>query len=92
MARPRVDLPDTATLRAFVVGGRLSVRVTPGARSEGIAIEETSVFLKVRAKPRDGAANQAVCRLVAQALGVATSSVRVSRGATSREKLLQVDG
>lgn len=71
--------------------GRLAVRVTPGARSEGIAVEENRVLVKVRAKPQDGAANEAVCRLVAQALGLTTSSVRVSRGATSREKVLELD-
>lgn len=92
MARPKADLPDIAALRAYVADGRLPVRVTPGARSEGIAIEDDRVLVKVRARPQDGAANAAVCRLVAQALGVSTASVRVSRGATSRQKLLQVDG
>lgn len=71
--------------------GRLAVRVTPGARSEGVIIEGKRVLVKVRAKPQDGAANEAVCRLVAQALGVSTSSVRVSRGAISREKVLELD-
>ena len=92
MARPKTDLPAPAALRALVSEGRLAVRVTPGARTEAIAIDEGRVIVKVRAKPQEGAANEAVCRLVAQALGVATSSVRVSRDATSREKLLQVDG
>lgn len=92
MARPRAELPDPATLRALVSEGRLAVRVTAGARVETVAVEDGRVIVKVRAKPQDGAANEAVCKLVAQALGVSTSSVRVSRGATSREKLLQVYG
>lgn len=91
MARPRADLPDPVALRALVTDGKLAIRVTPGARSESIGIEGTRVLVKVRAKPQEGAANDAVCRLVAQALGVATSSVRLSRGATSREKILQLD-
>lgn len=91
MARARAELPDASVLRARVQGGQLAVRVTPGARSESVAVEDDRVSVKVRARPQDGAANVAVCRLVAQALGLPTSSVRLSRGATSREKLLAVD-
>lgn len=47
--------------------------------------------MKVRAKPQDGAANDAVLALLAQALGIATSRLRLLRGATSREKLVQID-
>lgn len=92
MARPKVDLPDPVALRALVREGRLAVRVTPGARSEGIVIEQGRIIIKTRAKPQGGAANDAVCKLVAQDLGLATSQVRLLRGATSRHKLLQVDG
>jgi uncharacterized protein YggU (UPF0235/DUF167 family) len=92
MARPRADLPDPAALRALVREGRLAVRVTPGARSESIGIAKGGIIVKVCARPRDGAANDAVCKLVAKALGLATSRIRLSRGATSRDKVLQVDG
>ncbi|MCW1382310.1 DUF167 domain-containing protein [Novosphingobium sp. KCTC 2891] len=91
MARPKADLPPAEALRALVDGeGRLAVRVTPGARVEGIAIEDGRVAVKVRAKPEDGKATDAVLALVAQALGVAASKVELLRGATSREKLLRV--
>jgi len=66
------------------------VRVTPGARVESLEIVEGRLAAKVRAKPKDGEANAAVLRLVAQALGVAPSRVTLLRGATSREKLLQL--
>lgn len=71
--------------------GRLAVRVTPGARCEAIAIEQGTVCVKVRARAQDGAANDAVIRLVAHALGTAPSRVQMLRGATSREKLLLVE-
>jgi len=70
--------------------GRLALRVTPGARSEGIEIDGGRLLVKVRAKPHDGAANEAVLALLAEALGVATSRLRMLRGATSREKLIQL--
>ena len=91
MARPKADLPDPAALRALIDSeGRLAVRVTPGARVEALAVEDGRVIAKVRAKPQDGAANAAVIALLAQALGCAPSRITLSRGATSREKLVRV--
>jgi len=66
------------------------VRVTPGARSEGIEIADGRVLVKVRAKPHDGEANEAVLALLAEALGTATSRLRLLRGATGRDKLVQL--
>jgi len=91
LARPKTDLPPAQALRDLTDdGGRLAVRVTPGARSEGIEIADGRVQVKVRAKPEDGKATEAVCNLVAAALGVAPSRVEILRGATSREKLLRI--
>jgi uncharacterized protein YggU (UPF0235/DUF167 family) len=93
MAKPKLALPEAAAIRALVDGeGRLAVRVTPGARSEGLEIAEGRLLAKVRAKPEDGKATAAVIDLVAQGLGVAASRVTLLRGATSREKLLAVAG
>jgi len=68
----------------------LTLRVTPGARSEGIEIADGRVLVKVRAKPQDGEANEAVLALLARALGTATSRLQMLRGATGREKLVQL--
>jgi uncharacterized protein YggU (UPF0235/DUF167 family) len=92
MAKPKADLPPAPAVRALADGeGRLALRVTPGARSESIAIEDGRLLVKVRARPQDGAANDAVLALLAEALGIATSRLRLLRGATSREKLVQID-
>jgi len=91
LARPKADLPTAAALLALADGeGRLAVRVTPGARSEGVEIVEGRVLVKVRTKPEDGKASAAVLVLLAQALGVAPSKVEMLRGATSREKLFRI--
>ncbi len=91
MARPKAELPPAAAIRALADGeGRLALRVTPGARSETIEIGDDGLLVKVRAKPQDGAANDAVLALLAQALGVATSRLRLLRGATARSKLIQL--
>lgn len=83
----KADLPPTDQLAALIDSeGRLAVRVTPGARSECISLEEGRVLMKVRVKPQDGAANGAARRLLAKGLGIAPSRIDLLRGATSREK------
>jgi uncharacterized protein YggU (UPF0235/DUF167 family) len=91
MARPKSDYPPAEAICALADDtGRLALRVTPGARTEGIEIADGRVIVKVRAKPQDGAANDAVLTLLAAALGVATSRLQLLRGATSREKVVQL--
>ena len=68
------------------------MRVTPGARSEGLDLTEAGLSAKVRAKPEDGQATEAVRVLLARALGLAPSRVALLRGATSREKLFRILG
>lgn len=91
MARPKADFPSAQAIRALAdAEGRLALRATPGARSEGIEIVEGRLLVKVRVKPQDGAANAAVLELLAKALGVAASRLRLLRGATGRDKLVQL--
>lgn len=93
MARPRADFPPAEAIRALADGeGRLALRVTPGARVESVELGDGRVLVKVRVKPEDGKANAAVLDLLADALGIATSRLRLLRGATGRDKLVQLDG
>jgi uncharacterized protein len=59
--------------------------VQPGADGPrlGLAVVEP---------PEDGRANRAACAALAEALGVAPSSVGVIQGASAREKVLRVTG
>jgi uncharacterized protein (TIGR00251 family) len=71
----------------------LAVRVQPRARRDEIAGERAGALLvRVTAPPVEGKANEAVRRLIAQRLGVAPGNVTVVRGATSRDKLLDISG
>lgn len=91
MAKPKADLPPAAAILALADGeGRLTLRVTPGARVETLAVEAGRLVVKVRAKPEDGKANAAVLDLLASALGIATSRLRLLRGATGRDKQVQI--
>ena len=79
-----------ATRRA---GDRVSfsVRVTPRASANVVAGERDGALLvRVTAPPVDGKANDAVVALLAEALGVPRTAVRVERGAGARTKLVSV--
>ncbi|MCJ2179931.1 DUF167 domain-containing protein [Novosphingobium album (ex Hu et al. 2023)] len=92
MAKPKADLPPAEAVQALAdEEGRLAVRVTPGARSEALEVADGKLLAKVRAKPQDGKANDAVRDLLAAALGLAPSRVELLRGATSREKQFRID-
>jgi uncharacterized protein YggU (UPF0235/DUF167 family) len=91
VAKPKPEFPPAEAIRALAdPAGRLALRATPGARSEAIEIAGGRLLVKVRAKPQDGAANEAVLALLAEALGVAASRLQMLRGATGREKVVQL--
>jgi uncharacterized protein YggU (UPF0235/DUF167 family) len=73
---------------------RVVVRVTTRAGVDAVdgADEAGRLRVRVRAAPAAGAANAAVLRTVAAALGVAPSRVRLVSGAGARDKLIEVSG
>jgi uncharacterized protein YggU (UPF0235/DUF167 family) len=50
------------------------------------------LLARVAARPVDGAANEALRRLMADALDIAPSRVKLASGATARTKRLELDG
>ena len=71
----------------------LTIRLTPRAARERLAARpDGGLAAHVTAPPVEGAANEALCRLVAKAAGVAPSRVSIVRGQRSRQKLVRVDG
>jgi uncharacterized protein YggU (UPF0235/DUF167 family) len=74
------------------------VRLTPKAALDRIDGVETAadgrshLKARVRAVPENGAANQALERIMAKALGVPASAVSVIAGGTSRLKTLRIVG
>ncbi len=72
---------------------RLTIRLSPRASREEIAGERDGALLvRVTAPPVDGAANEALVRLLAKRLRVAKGAVQIVSGDTSRTKTVEVDG
>jgi uncharacterized protein (TIGR00251 family) len=72
---------------------RFAVRITPRSAVERVE-EVVDGVLKVRvmAPAVEGAANAALIRILADELDVARRDIRIVAGATSRQKLVVVDG
>lgn len=72
---------------------RIEVRVTTRAGVDRIdRAEAGTLHLRVAAAPAEGAANRAVLRLLAVALDLPQGRVRIATGATSRRKVIAIDG
>ena len=76
----------------------LSLRVTPNAGSDRIegrelrADGEAVLRLRVAAVPDKGKANAAAVALLAKALGVPKSAIRLVAGETARSKVVEIAG
>lgn len=72
---------------------RLTVRLTPRASRDEVAGErEGTLLVRVTAPPVDGAANEALVRLLAKVLRVPRGDVLIVSGATSRTKVVEIAG
>jgi hypothetical protein len=72
---------------------RISVTVSPGsARTELVGRHGHGWKARVAAPPERGRANDALVELLAGALAVPRSSVRVVSGLAAKQKVVEVDG
>ncbi len=84
--------------RAGADGIELHVRLTPrGGRDalEGCETRDdgrTVLKARVRAAPEDGKANAALTKLIARALRLPASAVRIVAGETARVKTIEISG
>lgn len=74
-------------------GVRFSVHVRPrSSRSAILGVREGALDVALTSPPADGAANAELVRLVAKVLEVRRGDVSIVAGASSRSKLLEVNG
>jgi uncharacterized protein (TIGR00251 family) len=72
---------------------RLDVKVVPGVRrTELVSRYDEGIKVRLAAPAEGGRANRALMDLIADLLGVKSSSVRIVRGLASQKKVVEIDG
>ena len=74
-------------MRATPKGGRDTVDVIVD-----IGDGQTALKIRVRAAPADGAANEAIVRVLAEAVDAAPSAIKLLQGAAGRLKTFRISG
>jgi len=82
-----MELPHKKTDKGMTI----EVRVQPrSSRAEIMGAEGEVVKVKLTAPPADGAANRQLIALLSKELKVPKSRIRIIRGETSRNKMIEV--
>ncbi|MDD5093053.1 MAG: DUF167 domain-containing protein [Dehalococcoidia bacterium] len=68
----------------------LNVRVIPNAKQNKVVSEQGQLKAYVTAPPDKGRANKAMIELLADHFNVKKSSIRIIRGETSRNKVVEI--
>lgn len=85
-------------IKAHKKGISVNIRLTPGAKVETIhdivdkGDEERALKVSVRVPPEDGKANRALINLLAKEWKLPKASFSLLSGATSRNKIILVEG
>jgi len=69
---------------------KIQVKVKPNSKIEELSREGDSFIIKVKEPPREGRANQAVIKLLAEHFSIPQSQVRILSGFKSRSKIVEV--
>ena len=93
MARPLSEILDAGApwARRLADGWSLTIRVQPGAsRSEVVGSHGDALRIRVAGPAVDGKANAELVRFLAERLGLPARAVEITRGHTSRTKVVRV--
>ena len=71
---------------------KIKVKVKPRSKTAEVMREGDSFIVKVQEPPREGKANHAVIKLLAEHFGVPQSQVRILSGLRSRSKVIEIEG
>lgn len=71
-------------------GARLVLRVTPKAARNHLSEADGIVSVRVTTVPENGKANAAVIKLLARALDLPKSRLRLLRGQRGRDKIVEI--
>jgi hypothetical protein len=73
----------------------IEVRVKPSSKRDQVSVlkgpKDRPLFIvELKAQPQDGKANAALIKLIAKHFGVTQTAVNIKRGATSKNKFIEV--
>ncbi|MDD5398084.1 MAG: DUF167 domain-containing protein [Dehalococcoidia bacterium] len=69
---------------------KIGIKVIPRSSREEIVKTDGGYLVRVKAQPKEGKANEAVIKLVAEHFGVARSEVRITSGLSGRNKIVEI--
>lgn len=74
---------------------KIEVKVRAGAKQDRLTPMETAgsmplFVVELKASARDGKANAALIKLLSRHFGVPQAAIAIKRGATSRQKIIEV--
>lgn len=82
-----------AVVQDTAEGAILTVHVQPKAsRTESVGLYGEALKVRVAAPPVEGAANDELCRFLAEQVGIPPSSVEIRSGAGGRHKRVLLKG
>jgi hypothetical protein len=70
---------------------KVRIKVKPNSSTAEVIHEGDSFMVKVREPPREGRANNAVVKLLAEHFAVPRSCVRIISGFSGREKIVEIE-
>jgi len=69
---------------------KVQVKVKPNSKTEELVQEGDSFIARVKEPPKEGKANQAVIKLLAQHFNVTRNQVMILSGFKSRNKVIEI--
>lgn len=71
---------------------KIQVKVKPNAKTEEISQKGDNFMVRVKEPPKEGRANQAVIKLLAEHFGVPQSQVKILSGFKAKNKIIEIVG
>jgi len=69
---------------------KIQVKVKPNSKTDEVSQEGDNFMVKVKGPPKEGRANRAVVKLLAEHFGVPQSHVRILSGFKSKNKVVEI--
>lgn len=69
---------------------KIKIRVAPRSSRDEVVKTGDDYLVRVKAQPKEGKANEAVIKLLAEYFEVTRSSVRITSGLSGRNKIVEI--